>query len=406
MEKSYKGVVVRFLRDEERGQRTQEKETPLVIEPLVSKDQKFLKEFLSSHSEQLMKDISKYGAILLRGFDMETPSEFENTVTSIKGIKAFNEILWVEPGRDLVEGTKSVFHTNTQRRTGGDTAFGGFHCENYEHPDVPRFICFYCIQPTNFGGETGVVNIAKLYPELPEKLRRKFEERNYLVVQKDLSDWSKESGLSVEDLEQFCVAAKLGIVVQDGKKNVTMFKPPVYEHPTTHEKALVINYFNSCSWRKVFYPRLLRSFFTDYIGLKWVRHHVMWYLNRQDRIAVRLKYFFQELRNKSEPPKEVDIRVGSLFNDQDVKIMAPLLRKYYSAFLWKSGDVFIIDNLKLAHAGMPGGDAQRELRALFCNRIGGIPYTKQASGVFSPRNEASESLGSEFNKMKMKKRAA
>ncbi len=43
-------------------------------------------------------------------------------------------------------------------------------------------------------------------------------------------------------------------------------------------------------------------------------------------------------------------RVGSCFNNKEVKELAKLIRIYYSSCLWKKGDILLIDNKKVMHA--------------------------------------------------------
>ena len=67
MPADYDGVNVRTLTDAERSLRTDRKRMPLVIEPKGSADLAFLHGFLRSHSDQILRDIARFGAVLLRG---------------------------------------------------------------------------------------------------------------------------------------------------------------------------------------------------------------------------------------------------------------------------------------------------------------------------------------------------
>jgi Taurine catabolism dioxygenase TauD, TfdA family len=177
----YDGVVVRALSSAERRVNTNELETPMVIAPRQSNSPQFLRRFLSSHSNQLCEDIAKHGAILLRGFHIDSVTEFEQQVLSIRSMRGFSEIMLSEEGRTRVAGTNHILHTNTMFKTGGTLDFNGFHCENYYVPDVPRYISFFCITPSWLGGETGLVNTAKLFGDLPPLLQQKLEKTKSFV---------------------------------------------------------------------------------------------------------------------------------------------------------------------------------------------------------------------------------
>ena len=108
----YKGVTTRFLQDQERLILSQEKEMPLVIEPSESKDEVFLSEFLSSHSTQVVEDMAKYGAVLLRGFNITSDEQFEKTVLSLPQFRGISDAFMAENGRVTVDNLKYVLHTN------------------------------------------------------------------------------------------------------------------------------------------------------------------------------------------------------------------------------------------------------------------------------------------------------
>ena len=116
---NYAGVTTRFLRPDERLINTSETEMPLVIEAKEPKDLKFLQEFLKANSKNLMDDAGKYGALLFRGFDIQSDKDFENAITSINGVHGISQAFMAEHGRDRVDGLKYVLHTNAIYKTGG-----------------------------------------------------------------------------------------------------------------------------------------------------------------------------------------------------------------------------------------------------------------------------------------------
>ena len=148
---------------------------PLVIEAKEHKDLKFLQDFLKANSENLMDDVGKYGRFLFRGFDIQSDKDFENAILSINGLHGISEAFMSEHGRERVDGLKYVLHTNTIYKTGGTLYLGGFHSENYYTTDVPGFISFCCLKPSTLGGETGLVNMEKVYEQLDDELKKKLE---------------------------------------------------------------------------------------------------------------------------------------------------------------------------------------------------------------------------------------
>ena len=404
---SYEEVVTRTLRSTEQRAFTDEQHTPLVIEPLRSRSTEFLENFLSSHSRQIVDDVATYGAVLVRGFEVHSTADFERQILSIRGMQGMNEVLMSEPGRTVVDGTRFVLHTNALMKTGGTLGFGGFHTENYYGADVPRFISFYCQLPSRLGGETGLINTAKLYADLPEHLKAKLEERAFWASATPISDMLKRYSVSAAQLEHFCAEAGLPIETHDDRKFMFLYKPSVIIHPLTQERALAINISGEVNGRQL-HCVLHGLFRADYSGLLWTVHKLYWrclsILNGREnftyKLAVRIWSAARQIFSRRSNTRVVDAkvqfvppsRVGNVFTKEDIQILAESMRRHYSSFFWKRGDILVVDNLKMAHGGMPGF-GRRQIRALICNRIP-LRFSHDASGAYLPPiDETYECLG-------------
>ena len=126
--------------------------------------------------------MATYGAVLLRGFDITSDEEFEKRVLSIKGLQGISDAFMSEEGRIHSDNLKYVLHTNAVYKTGGTLYLGGFHSENYYSPDVPTYICFCCLKPSKRGGETGMINMEKIYHSLDNELKQKLEKNTFFVA--------------------------------------------------------------------------------------------------------------------------------------------------------------------------------------------------------------------------------
>ncbi|VEH31602.1 TauD/TfdA family dioxygenase [Legionella sainthelensi] len=182
MHKEYQGVITRFLRKDERLILSEEEQMPLVIEADKSADLEFLHQFLKSYSPQIIQDMAQYGAVLLRGFNIDTEEQFENIILSIPEFRGISDAFMSENGRVHVGDLKYVLHTNSIYKTGGTLYLGGFHTENYYSTDVPSYLCFCCFQPSALGGETGLINTQKVYNHLSKELKEKLEKSSFLYV--------------------------------------------------------------------------------------------------------------------------------------------------------------------------------------------------------------------------------
>jgi alpha-ketoglutarate-dependent taurine dioxygenase len=395
MSHSYSGVTTRLLSREERLIQTEEP-TPLVIERRGSSGSlEFVREFLASNSSQILLDIATHGAVLLRGFDLRSPQDFERVTLAIPHFQGVNEYLMSEPGRERLADTHFVLHTNNLYRTGGSLYLGGFHSENYYSPDVPSYIAFFCEQAPRIGGETGLINTAKLFNDLPDTLKRQLTQRAYWVVAWPLAKMCARYCVNPQQMEQFCLDSGLSVVDHDGQKYASMYKPCVIEHPTTKEHALAFNY--SVELFKYGLDRAIqREFLPDYSSNEWLLHRLSWrfpVIGLLDKLDVLLRdpgTVWRTLTGKS-----FDVRVGEIFDKHTTCLLATSIRHRFSSFKWRAGDVLIADNLKMAHSGMPGS-GPRTLRVLICNPIR-MRYDSKGPGIHVVGGNDSPTLGAQLS---------
>jgi hypothetical protein len=268
----YERVTTRFLRKEERLISSSENEMPLVIEAKERKDVQFLQNFLKSNSEKLMEDVAKYGALLFRGFDIQSDKEFEDTILSIDGLHGISDAFMSEHGRERVGDLKYVLHTNTIYKTGGTLYLGGFHSENYYTADVPGFISFCCLKPSALGGETGLVNMEKVYERLDDELKKKLESKAFFVTKWLVSDVAKRYKVDAQTVEAICRQFELPVAGEGEDKLVLLYKPSVFLHPVTQKKSLPINFFSLPSLDSV----LRKYFLEDNQGEEWRWLRFIW----------------------------------------------------------------------------------------------------------------------------------
>jgi alpha-ketoglutarate-dependent taurine dioxygenase len=376
-------VSVRFPFDHERGIVTTEKETPLVIEAVNDSSKEFLFQFLEKNSKQVLTDISNFGAVLIRGFELDHESDFEKAIESIKGMVPIlrDDVLFYDSGRLVIEGTKAVMHTNANYKTGGTLSMPCYHTENYYAPDVSQYISFYCKQPSELGGETGIVNMCKLYSLLPESIKEKMTSQSFLVGSEEVETWQLYTGMSEQELFKFCSESGLQIARHNERSYLLIFKPSVIRHPVTRELALNVN---MNTWTNFGLAQSLKKkFLADYSGSEWWLHRIVWrmpwwisylrFLTPQSALAW-LRY---KMTSKDQP--NFGDRISSILNKQEIDVLASAIRQSHASVQWKAGDILIIDNLKMAHEGMPGrGD--RVIRAIIANPVR-FPLQSSAPGL-------------------------
>jgi alpha-ketoglutarate-dependent taurine dioxygenase len=377
---NYKFVTRRRLYPGEVRISACEEETLPVLEPNALGTRGRPHDLLGDNSSQIMAEIAEYGAVLLRNFNIVSEADFEGAVTNIRGMQPIDSYLLSERGRTVVEGARFVFHTNKVYKTGGTLDFGGFHTENYYSPDVPRFICFCCLRPSRFGGETGLVNMTGVYRDLPKTLRSKLEEKSFVTGCHKLSSFAERYSISAERVKEICSGFGLSFANSDQGEQVLFVKSSVYEHPVTEKPALLANLSAEVPG---LHEQLQRLFISDYSGWKWTYHRLAWRfpilrllpqitltgVARFIKSGVERTFRKRPEKQDSPPANPAGLaRLGSVFTEEEVRLLAKAMRDHFTSFTWRRGDLLIVDNLQIAHSGMPGfGD--RLLRALLCNPV-------------------------------------
>ncbi|HAF88115.1 MAG: hypothetical protein CMF38_01110 [Legionellaceae bacterium] len=420
MKSTYSDVTCRTLDASERLFTSDETAMPLVIEALKHQNLDFLQQFLANNEASLLADIAHYGAILLRGFKIQSDTDFESAITALPHFKPISEAFMAEEGRIHAPKCRYVLHTNAVYKTGGTLYLGGFHSENYYSTDVPAFIAFCCLKPSAQGGETGLVNMEKVYKKLDKTLREKLESQTFYVTKWLLSEVANRYDLPVKDVETIC--QQFGVpIVGDKHKWAMLYKPNVLIHPVTQQKSLHINLFELPTLNEA----LRRIFSKDYQGRAWFWHRLVWRLPTSafkviERIYIALASFCYSPKNslkilankmkaywvknpQGDTPELAETKVGSCFDNAQIEELAQLIRQYYVSCLWQQGDILIVDNRKVMHAGMPGL-GPRLVRALIGSPMQ-LPLDKQSNGIFHA-TPACDNLGAIMSNVTMLKSTA
>jgi alpha-ketoglutarate-dependent taurine dioxygenase len=370
---SYVNINRRALNASERRVRAGEPEIPLVLEPENPIDQDTATRYLAQNADRILDDVSKHGAILLRRFPVQTAKSFESHVLSIKGLRGMTEPLLEYKARAKpLEDTEFVAPTGigaVDEKTGGTLDFNMFHTEHYSLPDVPSYICFFCRTPARLGGETGLINMSKVYADLPPRLQETLLERACLVRSVTVSRMADWYGVPAETIVSFCASAGLPLSARNGTRRVDIYKPSVVEHPKTHERSLSIN----TNFLKGMRTSSIEAFRGDYRGIRWWLHRMAW------RNPWRDRKFLRAVELMSRPGCDDVLymdrpRAGAagmptlsrLIGNNDLRALAAAMRRHFASFTWQRGDVLIVDNLKVAHCGM-AGFGERKLNVMLCN---------------------------------------
>lgn len=328
-----------------------EKQLPLVLEPENGdKSLSTVVKWVNENRQEFDQAFYTNGAVLFRGFDINTPADFEKLALSIDpGLR--NDYLGTSP-RDRVAGTEYIFSASEL------PPFYPImqHCEMSYVDNPPIRLFFYCHIEPPYGGETPVCNFREVYRQLPEHIRRDFDEKGVLTV-RNYSGLEKKKGPNLWELKRwdeiFHTTDKKEVErqceeyhieyewMEGGKLRLIHRTPATIKHPVTGETT----WFNHT---QVFHPE------AGPVEYKYIH-------DRQKRIPTLAWWVFirtmVNLKKRSVAPIDQSMNVlfgdGTPIPDDYVKTIEEVIWKNMVIFPWKKNDVIAIDNFSTSHGRLP-----------------------------------------------------
>jgi len=297
-----------------RGYLAPDQKLPLVISPAVPDAD--LAEWAADHQAEIQADLLAHGAILFRGFGIDTPEVLEGFASKLCA-ELFNEN--GEHPRESVTGNvyTPVFYPQDQRLL--------WHNENSFNWSWPRKIFFACAQPAAEGGETPLVDSRRVYDEIPEEIRAAFEDKGVLYQR----TYAEGLGLpwqtvfqteDVAEVEREAQETRVELSWRSGDRLRTRgARPAVIPHPVTGEKT----WFNQ--------------------GQHW---HVAC-LDPETSESMRALFSDDEL------PRHLFFGDGSPIPDEWMAAILDVYARLEVVFPWQKGDVVLLDNVLVAHGRNP-----------------------------------------------------
>jgi hypothetical protein len=272
--------------------------------------------WLASNRESVEEELAFYGALLFRGFNVDSATTLEEVA------RALSFQLIAENGEHVPVAKNTrvqtpVFYAPERKLL--------WHNENTFNASWPMRIFFACGLPPSFGGETPLVDSRKLFNALPREIREPFLEKGVMYVRNYNAPlglpWQKVF-MTNDPAEAEEKGRKAGFHFEwksGGKLKTTCVRPAAYRHMRTHEWCW-------CNQAQHWHPFCLD----------------------EETRAFLLAEFGEE-----NMPRNCYYGDGSPISDVTVKTILETFQQLEVSFPWQSGDLLVIDNLMVAHARNP-----------------------------------------------------
>ena len=194
--------------------------------------------WMDTNSESFESDLSLHGAILFRGFNIDTAEKFNSVVKCFKS-EPLEYMFRSSPRVEISKSLKNVYLSTTYPN---DRSIQ-LHNETSYSRIWGRKIIFCCIKPADKGGETPIADSRKilkdLQPELVEKFRRKGVRYVRHLFPELGMPWQEVFQTSNKDeVYKICEKFKINIEFQKSDKAIISWnKPAIYSHPDTNEET-------------------------------------------------------------------------------------------------------------------------------------------------------------------------
>ena len=289
--------------------------TPLVIRPAL--DGVELVAWAAANRELIEDRLLDHGALLLRGFAVRSPEEFEQFIKTVSDrLLQYNER---SSPRKNVSGN---IYTSTDYPA-DQSIF--FHNENSYQSNWPLRIFFFCVTPAERGGETPIADCRRVMGRISPSIVARFVEKQVMYV-RNFGDgfglpWQTVFQTSDKAaVEQYCL--KSGIECEwksDDRLRTRQVRPAVARHPRTGEKS-------------------------------WFNHAAFFHVSTLDP---SIREALLEEFGEDELPSNTYYGDGSKIEPSVLEEIRDAYTREAVSFPWEKHDVLFLDNIYTAHSRSP-----------------------------------------------------
>jgi alpha-ketoglutarate-dependent taurine dioxygenase len=297
---------------------------PIMITPAVSGVD--LAAWCESHKELINEHFDKYGAILFRGFGLDSAADFEAVASTIAG--------------DLFAEYGDLPPESAGEKVYGSTPYPPdkmilFHNESSHLPSWPLRQFFFCVIPSTDRGTTPLLDCREVYKALDPAILAEFESKGLMYVRNfsEGIDVPWQEFFKTEDqaeVERICSEAGMTAEWTENGLRISQLSQGVARHPRTGE----MSFFNQIQL-----------------------HHISC-LDAETREAL------SQLFDEEDMPRNVYFGDGTPIPDEVVAKIGDLFEEMCVEFPWQKGDLIAVDNMIISHARRPFSGERKLLVAM------------------------------------------
>jgi alpha-ketoglutarate-dependent taurine dioxygenase len=288
-----------------------ERRFPLVLRPAA--DGIDLIAWAAGARAFIEENLSKHGALLLRGFDVGNADRFERFIEAISG-----ELLEYKERSSPRSHVSGRIYTSTDYPNDQNIFL---HNENSYQNTWPMRIYFFCLTPPESGGETPIADCRRIIDLIDPEIKDRFSRKQVMYVRNYMDgiglDWRTVfQSTERRVVEEHCLRAGIEFEWREGGRLRTRaVRPAIVKHPYTNEEV----WFNHATF---FHVSTLEP------GIK----------------ETLLRAFEEEdLPTNSYYGDGSPIEAGVLDDLRDI------YQREAVRFPWKRGDILMLDNMLSAH---------------------------------------------------------
>ena len=292
-----------------------ERKIPLVLEPAI--DGVDLITWSRNNRETIENDLLECGAILFRNFKLGTVTEFEQFVRTISP-----DLLEYRERSSPRHRVSGLIYTSTDYPS-HQSIF--LHNENSYAHTWPLKIFFFCVTPATEGGETPIADVRRIFSRISPQVREKFIQKKVLYVR----NFTEGLGLSWQTVYQNDDPA----VVE------ALFREAGYEVEWIGRHSLRTRRVGQAVAKHPVSGKML-----------WFNHATFFHITT---FEPRIQKALLEACGEEGLPNNTYYGDGSSIEPETLDQLRDAYNQETVKFLWKQGDILLLDNMSVAHGRSP-----------------------------------------------------